>query len=362
MDDVRRTIYGTILGFLLVVGAWVGIVYLNACGYTFSCHRGDLAVQRTPIPTLVPATLPAIKVDASSGESNKCKVASVNLIGAWVSAGYSDTQPFTFTDADGSTCQATFKKDVQRLFLESNLWYPGALACASCHTSNVASATANMDLSSYQGMLLGSRRTNPAAKGNDIFGGGVWEKSKLYEMLFIRKYMPLGRPPDVPAEGPIVYAGHSVSSAPVETTGQEATATAQASPGAPTAEAAPPVEIARPSNPGVPGDAVNLAGSADAGKQIFNANCVTCHQADGKGGNPNPGSDDGTIPALNPIDSTLVSSDYKTFATNLDLFIEHGSTPAGTAPLLSMPAWGDQKLLGSQQIADVIAYVISLNK
>jgi mono/diheme cytochrome c family protein len=27
-----------------------------------------------------------------------------------------------------------------------------------------------------------------------------------------------------------------------------------------------------------------------------------------------------------------------------------------------MPAWGDQKKLTDQQIADVIAYVISLNK
>jgi len=121
-------------------------------------------------------------------------------------------------------------------------------------------------------------------------------------------------------------------------------------------------EVARPSNAGGPGEAINLTGDASAGANIFTANCVACHGDQGKGGIPNPGSDDGTVPELNPIDSTLVSSDYKTFATNLDLFIEHGSKPEGDSPALEMKAFGDEKLLTPQQIADVIAYVISLNK
>ena len=47
--------------------------------------------------------------------------------------------------------------------------------------------------------------------------------------------------------------------------------------------------------------------------------------------------------------------------TNLDLFLEHGSTPEGPNPKETMPAWGDTKKLTPQQIADVIAYVMSLN-
>ncbi len=121
-------------------------------------------------------------------------------------------------------------------------------------------------------------------------------------------------------------------------------------------------EVARPSNPGGPGQAVNLTGNADSGQKIFAANCAVCHNAEGKGGIPNDGSADGTVPSLNPIDPTLKSSDYATFATNLDLFLEHGSTPEGNNPTFSMPAWGDKSLLTPQQIADVIAYVISLNK
>ena len=121
-------------------------------------------------------------------------------------------------------------------------------------------------------------------------------------------------------------------------------------------------DVARPSNSGGPGQAVNLTGDATAGAQIFQDNCVVCHGPEGKGGVPNPGSTDGTVPSLNPIDPTLKSSDYKTFATNLDLFIEHGSTPEGGSPALQMKPFGDQNILTPQQIADVIAYVISLNK
>ncbi len=120
-------------------------------------------------------------------------------------------------------------------------------------------------------------------------------------------------------------------------------------------------EPAKPSNPGGPGEAVNLTGDAANGKVIYEANCVACHAAEGKGGVANPGALE-NVPELNPIDPTLVSSDMKTYVTNLDLFLEHGSTPEGDSPTLIMLKFGDDKLLKPQEIADVIAYVISLNK
>ncbi len=131
---------------------------------------------------------------------------------------------------------------------------------------------------------------------------------------------------------------------------------------APTSASSATAEPARPSNPGGPGAAVNLTGDATKGAQIFVDNCKKCHGDAGKGGINNPGSTDGTIPPLNPIDDTLVSKDPKVYATNLDLFLEHGSTPAGSSPKEKMPAFGDEKKLQPQQIADVIAYVMSLNK
>ena len=121
------------------------------------------------------------------------------------------------------------------------------------------------------------------------------------------------------------------------------------------------VEVARPSNEGGPGPALDLKGNTTAGMRVYDSNCTKCHGPQGKGGVDNAGSTDGTIPPLNPIDDTLKSDDAKVYAYNIDLFMEHGSTPDGK-PKEVMPAWGDTKKLTPQQIADVIAYVISLNK
>ena len=121
-------------------------------------------------------------------------------------------------------------------------------------------------------------------------------------------------------------------------------------------------EVPEPSNPGLPGSAINLTGDPNSGMALFVTNCASCHGMEGKGGVPNPGSSDGTVPPLNPIDPLLKNPDPKVFATNIDLFIQHGSVPEGISPFRSMPGWGDQNALIQQQIADVIAYIISLNK
>ena len=132
----------------------------------------------------------------------------------------------------------------------------------------------------------------------------------------------------------------------------------------PAATSVPAVEggdIARPSNPGGGGSALNLTGDAQTGAEVFVVNCQKCHGTDGQGGLINPGSDDGTVPPLNPIDDTMISADPQVYAYNVDLFIEHGSTPEGPNPQLTMAAWGDEGKLLPQQIADVIAYIMSLN-
>ena len=94
---------------------------------------------------------------------------------------------------------------------EANLWYAGALACSSCHNADLAKASAQLNMSNYQGILAGSRRTSEDARGNDILGGGNWEQSKLYEVLITRKgqplAMPLGRAVDYDAETVTVFAG-----------------------------------------------------------------------------------------------------------------------------------------------------------
>ena len=207
-DDVTRIIYTVLIGFLIVVVSWVGFAFIASCGFDLTCRQAQPAVARTPIPTLISATLPVSGPgEPAAGPENRCQIAAVDLIGAWVSAGYPQSETFDFTDRNGVECQASFQTDVFQLFNESNLWYPGALACTTCHNSTLSATAAQMDLSSYAGMLAGSRRASPDAPGNDILGGGVWQESLLYSQLYVKKVMPFGRPPDVPAEGPVVFAG-----------------------------------------------------------------------------------------------------------------------------------------------------------
>lgn len=202
MDDFRKLMYGVLVAFIGVILVWVSIVYISACGLTFTCHQAQPVAERTPIPTLAVATLPA---------------------------------------PDFSISRAV--------------------------TPTVAAAS--------------------TGAGGD--------------------------------------------------------------------------QVPRPSNPGGPGDALNLTGDTASGAQIFQANCLPCHGPEGTQGVPNSGTDDGSVPTLNPIDPLLVSPDPKTFAYNIDLFIQHGSTPSGPNPSISMPPWGDSGALTQQQIADLIAYLISLN-
>jgi mono/diheme cytochrome c family protein len=111
----------------------------------------------------------------------------------------------------------------------------------------------------------------------------------------------------------------------------------------------------------ITGDAIYLKGDAIAGAAVFTAQCEKCHGAAGAVGVENPGSDDGTVPSLNPIDPEIKNADAQIFAVNLDLYLQSGSTPSGTAPKLNMPAFGRDKTLSQQDIANVIAYLISLN-
>ncbi len=209
-DDVRRYIYGALTVFLVGVLAWVGFIYVNACGFTLTCHRGDLTAARTPVPTLIPATLPAMQADSSSASTpDECYVAAADLVGAWVEAGASNTEAFQFEDVNAQTCESTFE-EIEPLFVNSNLWYSGSLACSSCHSVDLAVSPAQLDLSSYEGILAGSRRADDAPKGTDILGGGNWKSSLLYQ--FIAETMA-----DVPGHdraldsGLMIYAGTPLS-------------------------------------------------------------------------------------------------------------------------------------------------------
>jgi len=163
----------------------------------------------TPIPTLFPANLAAPTEMVSQVNYNKgqCEIAALDLIAAWVQAGKPEQTAFDFQDTTGRACQAAFPGDVLPLFSQPNIWFSGAIACATCHGADVKEAPMNLSLVDYANILAGSQRTDAAAAGQDIFGTGVlWDKSKLYFMI-VNHLMPVGRPAYSPNKGPDIYVG-----------------------------------------------------------------------------------------------------------------------------------------------------------
>jgi len=111
------------------------------------------------------------------------------------------------------------------------------------------------------------------------------------------------------------------------------------------------------------GPAATIHGNPAAGATKF-AICASCHGPRGTVGIANPGSDDGTVPSLNPIDPGFIedsNGDAAIFARELDVFLQHGSLPAGSKPLITMLGFGDHKLMSQADIADIEAYVMELN-
>ncbi len=109
------------------------------------------------------------------------------------------------------------------------------------------------------------------------------------------------------------------------------------------------------------GRAVTIIGSAEHGVILFEGTCAPCHGPRGTGNIPNPGSKDGTTPPLNPIDRDEFSPDPKAFTEKINRYIQHGSRPEGPNPQVSMLPFGDTNALTQEQIADLEAYILSLN-
>ena len=340
MDDFRKILYGVILGFIGVIVVWVSFVTLSGCDYSLNnCNSSVPKIQRTSIPSLVPATLPApVRLLVSTATATSAMTAT----SAPTEAGGSEIARPSNPGGPGAALNLTGDANSGAQIFVAN--------CQTCHAAQGKGGVANPG--SDDGTVPPLNPIDPTITNADpkVFAYNV-------DLFVEHGSTPDGTNPtlSMPAWGdkkvltPQQIAdviAYVISLNPVASV----TATPQGG-----------LEIARPSNPGGPGDALNLTGDPNSGAQIFVANCQTCHAAQGKGGVANPGSDDGTVPPLNPIDPTIANADPKVFADNVDLFVEHGSTPDGTNPSVSMPAWGDKKALTPQQIADVIAYVISLN-
>lgn len=215
-DDVRRVIYGTIIGFLVVVLSWLALIYISSCGFTLSCNRATPYVIRTPVPTLIPVSAQENQARPTTTAFNACYVSATDLIGAWVNAKSPETDPFPFTDVNGNPCQGTFDKDIQHLFYENSFWYKGSIGCVSCHNPDSTDRNGGLDLTSFQGITAG-------VKGADILGGGNWESSKLHDVLVVKGLTTAGHSADVDPVSPVfIYAGQKAEA----TAGTAPTATA----------------------------------------------------------------------------------------------------------------------------------------
>ncbi len=121
------------------------------------------------------------------------------------------------------------------------------------------------------------------------------------------------------------------------------------------------LETPSPASKNLTGAAANIIGSSEQGGLLFATQCAGCHGLKGTGNIPNPGSDEGSVPGLNPIGRELFSKDPQGFANEIDRFIQHGSTPPGKEPSLRMPAFGDGSSLTQQQVSNIEAYILKLN-
>jgi hypothetical protein len=217
-DDTRRLVYGTIIAFLVFIVLWLGFVYISACGFTLNCIQGAPLVVRTPVPTLIPFGESEQPGGVTEVDFNQCQIGTTDLIATWVAAGHSETESFSFTDLNGQNCEATFA-DIQPLLVDNSIWFSGSLGCTSCHNADLTDRSAGLDLSSYQAISLGSRRVaGSTSPGTDIFGGGEWENSLLYEYLVNSGLTTQGHSPDVEPRNPVLYVGQAVAEGEVTPT------------------------------------------------------------------------------------------------------------------------------------------------
>lgn len=106
------------------------------------------------------------------------------------------------------------------------------------------------------------------------------------------------------------------------------------------------------------GQAINMIGSVSGGRALYDEFCIQCHGPQGNthvsGFKPVAG-----VPPLRPMKKALYSKDPELFVRHIDMFIQHGTVNPENGP--DMPAFGDTEALTQPEIADIEAYVLSLN-
>ncbi len=159
---------------------------------------------------------PCVEVAAGSVEVAQyeygCDLVALDLIGAWVDAGASESDAFDYGGAS-----LTFE-NVLPLFTEDGMWFDGSQACTGCHFGNTENSYHEMDLGSYEGIMLGgdvlSEPPGVPLLGQSEVGATDydWEHSKMRARLRNNRMAP-GIEFDITEEnrdGPWVMHGERV--------------------------------------------------------------------------------------------------------------------------------------------------------
>ena len=112
---------------------------------------------------------------------------------------------------------------------------------------------------------------------------------------------------------------------------------------------------------GAPGEAASIIGNVVVGRKLYALNCAICHGMNGSEGEPDFGSRSGRVPSLDPVNLGLFSASPDQFAENIDRFIQHGSVKSVPPASLTMFDYGDSYTLTQPQIANIEAYILSVN-
>ena len=111
--------------------------------------------------------------------------------------------------------------------------------------------------------------------------------------------------------------------------------------------------------------AINIIGNKEHGAVLYHQSCIMCHGPHGD--NKTPGfkgyltGDHAPkgVPQLNPIERDVFNANPQTFVEIIDQRLQHGVPNTQGGP--NMPNFGDSHALTQAQIANIEAYVLSLN-
>ncbi|MFN2198269.1 MAG: cytochrome b N-terminal domain-containing protein [Anaerolineales bacterium] len=290
---------------------------------------------------------------------------AVSLVGLTVAGFMSNPQNTQAASAVAGTPPASSNKLSSSARQGQQLFQ--TLGCTGCHSVNGSGGTAGPDLSNEGSSgrtrdWLIAQISNPKSHDPSTIMPAFSSLDNQQLNQLADYLLSLGSGSTTTNQTPAATSAAQVAPTATQVLTNSVSPAATALPTPTQASQATAVTNASTSNAGgPPGEAADFIGSAQHGNVLFSDYCARCHGPEGKGGVANPGSDDGDVPALNPIDAEFVNQNPQIFAENIDRLIQHGSTPPGPSPQLVMPAFGDTNSLTQQEISDIEAYVLQLN-